>query len=803
MLPDLDLKGGYLGFASWCDYNSDGYIDFVISGSDSGNPMEHVEFYKNNGDNTFSTDIIDNMPRVIYGDMAWGDMDNNGTPDLIYAGTTSGFCEQNVTGVYKNNGNGTFTSVSHEIPRLQSCHVDWVDVNNDGWQDIYFHGINADNEFDLGIFKNLGNGIFEEVETNIEKIDGPRGNFTTNQAVWADFDNDGLMDVSISMSSQLEFSFVFYKNLGDFNFQLIDIGLPQLNYVHQKAGDINQDGLIDLIFAGSTKMSVSSPDMQADAYIYINQGNLDFTEASKIDNLGIMWNTLELGDFNNDGFPDLMIYGTGSYLKVTQLYVNNHDNTFSNISHSILQIDEGGAWFADCDNDNDLDILISGRIDVMDDYEETFVYENQIAIGNQNPQPPAMVDVFAINNNVLITWPEGSDDMTPGNSLFYNLQMGTAENPNALISPFAMSEKLKAINMGNQNLNNEFYYKNLAEGSYQIKVQSIDHAYNASQFSDAFEFCFKHTQHLFPDTIYACTGDTVNLQIGGDYLGCRWNTGEQGLAIDVTQPGFYNANLIHLNLCISSETTYVFFYPTPDVNLGPDTILCQNESIILETTNPGCAYLWNNGSTSSTLLVDGNDFEPGVYEFSVQVLNTLGCVGMDTISLELVPIPIADIGADTSIYLNDSLILYAGNTGSSYLWSNGSTTDSIVIYGNENEPGDFEYWVQATNENNCLNSDTITISFLGDATVEELTNICSFTIYPNPADDLVQITLNKKYPSVLKIEIFDVTGTILKSELIPGSNYSFMLDVSEFPPGLLFVKLSAGNKKQVERLLIR
>jgi hypothetical protein len=729
-------------------------------------------------------------------------MNNDGLPDLISAGTTSGFSEENFTGIFQNTGNEAFVEIPHEVPLLAQCYVEWIDVDKDGWQDIYYQGITSDKEFDLGIFKNPGNGTFQETEINIEKISGPRGNLTRNQAVWADFDNDGLPDVSISMSSQEEFKFLFYKNLGDFTFELIDIGLPQLNYVRQAAGDVNQDGLMDLVFAGSDKLTLYSPDMTADVYVFINKGDLVFEEASKVNGIGVFWNTMVLGDFTNDGWMDLMVYGTGSNLKELRLFDNEHDNSFGGFPHAITGAMEGAACFLDFDNDNDLDILQSGRFTYPNDYEATYIFENMDTASNQKPQAPDTLDVFAVNNNVMLSWSIGSDDLTAPGSLYYNLRFGTETYPFALISPFSTDGKLKVNNLGNCNLNRDYYYQNLPEGSYQFNVQAIDHSYNASQFSEAFIFCFKQTEHLFPDTVFACDGNSVTLELSGNYQAYRWNTGSTEATINVTSNGFYNVNLTHFDGCISSETTFVYFYPTPVVNLGPDNILCRNENMILDAGNPGCTYLWSNGSSAGTLLINGSELEPGIYDFSVEVLNEYGCVGTDTISIEVVSIPNVDLGADTSIYLNDTLVLFAGDQGTAYLWSDGSIADSLAIYGNQQEPGVYEYWVRVTNENNCTNSDTIAVNFMGDAAVEEVYGTSKFTLSPNPASENVFINFTGIHPSRIEIRVFNVTGKFVKRKSIhPGLDNS--IDISNLKPGLYFFRLTSENKTMIRKLLVR
>lgn len=229
-VPNVDLKGGYSGFATFVDYNSDGLNDVFVTGVDFGQNFTNAVLYDNHGDDTFTESTITNIPRIIYGDHSWGDFDNNGTLDLIYAGTTSGFAEENITRIYKNSLNGCeFIEIPHSIPALYSCSVEWIDVNNDGLLDIYYHGINSNNEFNLGIHRNNGDGSFSEIpNTGIQPILGSRGNGTVNNAKWADFDDDGLDDIVIAMQTALGFKVEIYKNLGEFNFEKINFNPPPL-----------------------------------------------------------------------------------------------------------------------------------------------------------------------------------------------------------------------------------------------------------------------------------------------------------------------------------------------------------------------------------------------------------------------------------------------------------------------------------------------------------------------------------------------------------------------------------------------
>ncbi len=849
-LSDLDLKGGYLGFASWCDYNSDGYLDVFVTGVDFGGDFTHAELYKNYGDNSFVETNITLIPRVIYGDMSWGDFDNNGTLDLIYAGTTSGFSEDNITKIYKNINDTNLVEITHTLPYLRSCYLEWVDINNDGYLDIYYQGIDSTNEFDLGIYKNNGDETFEKAIININLIEGSRGNFTKNSAKWADFDNDGLKDVIIAMSTRDDFKFELYKNLGDFSFQKINIELPQLNYVNLAVGDINQDGNYDIVFTGSTDDFLSSADMNSDIYIYINEGNFNFDEAFKINNVGVFWNTLELGDINNDGYFDILDYGTGSSFDELQIYINNKDNTFSSLYHDITDSKEGGASLGDFDNDGDLDILYYGRIYYYGDMEVTYIYENKSEIINNNPSPPDSIDIFAINDDIKFYWNKATDDITNSNSLSYNISIGTNSNPNLLLSSFSLNNKLKTINNGNMNTNRNFIYKNMPEGNYVVRVQSIDNSYNTSQFSDTINFCFKKTSYLLGDTLYVCEGDSIQIGINGNYLGYKWNNGSHDSMIFAKDEGLFNVNLIHSDGCISSETVFLKYKKSIKEYLGEDILSCIGDTIKLQVQNLHDIN-WNNGSENNTINInksgeywvtgidsnncisndtiniqfkqkslinlgfdisacEGDTVTLQIQEFKiiawnndsinkeinvfnsgkywVTVMDTNNCISSDTVNVQFNQIPKVNIGADTSIEITDYLILESDSVYSSYLWSTDSYEDYCIIYGPNLSPGDYTYWVQVTDENDCLNSDSITISIYNTTSIINESNL-NIKIYPIPFQNDIIIDFNKLLDGKSLVSLYDINGLCIFNGEIYDLYNNYCIPLKKVKRGIYFLNI--------------
>ena len=145
----------------------------------------------------------------------------------------------------------------------------------------------------------------------------------------------------------------------------------------------------------------------------------------------------------------------------------------------------------------------------------------------------------------------------------------------------------------------------------------------------------------------------------------------------ILPPIYYNSSLYRLRVLATNPPTIgtdngsnFTIIPLPRVNLGNDTTICSGTSLVLDATNSSSTYLWNTGATTSTISVN----QPGTY--SVAVTNTCG-TSNDTIIIQQIQPPTVNLGNDTSICLNSSILLNAGSNTNSYLWSTGATNPQI------------------------------------------------------------------------------------------------------------------------------
>ncbi len=123
--------------------------------------------------------------------------------------------------------------------------------------------------------------------------------------------------------------------------------------------------------------------------------------------------------------------------------------------------------------------------------------------------------------------------------------------------------------------------------------------------------------------------------------------------------------------------------PPPPTLLGPDTMICDNDSIVFDVSGIGSSVSWNTGSTDSIFVVNVT----GQYE--VSIVTPQGNVG-DTVFVTVNPAPVFDLGNDTAICAIDTLVLSAFSPGATYLWSDASMADTLQLVA----PGD--YWAVAS-----------------------------------------------------------------------------------------------------------
>lgn len=203
-------------------------------------------------------------------------------------------------------------------------------------------------------------------------------------------------------------------------------------------------------------------------------------------------------------------------------------------------------------------------------------------------------------------------------------------------------------------------------------------------YTDAYVVKFSQTRI---DINGMCQSDSISFNLTDTFgiTNVHWNFGDPSSGALNTSTSFNPYHIysgfgqfpVSCYTVLSSgviDTLYdtVTIYPSPVLNLGPDTVLCQGDTFHLPFTDTSFSYQWNNGDTVPYLNVTNS----GTY--SITVSNQCGS-DSDSIDITFLQPPLINLGPDTILCLGDSLWLSDSTSHSNFLWNTGATTDSILV----------------------------------------------------------------------------------------------------------------------------
>ena len=298
------------------DFHNKGFLDLVVTTFDPTQPMA---LYRNKGDGTFEDRTEAAGLSKQYGglNLVQADYNNDGRLDIFIV--RGAWLQHPMRpSLLRNNGDGTFTDVTAEaglMDPVNSICASWADYDNDGYLDLLICTESGPNR----LYRNRGNGTFEEVASRAGLASNKKD--CTKGAAWLDYDNDGYPDLflnDLGSTAQL-----FHNNRdGTFSDVTLEMGIrgPK-NGFSCWAFDYDNDGWLD-IFATSYDRSLE--DVVADIQglptkkgmevtrLYRNVGGKKFEDVSKEAGVDKVFATMgsNVADFDNDGYLDFYL-GTG------------------------------------------------------------------------------------------------------------------------------------------------------------------------------------------------------------------------------------------------------------------------------------------------------------------------------------------------------------------------------------------------------------------------------------------------------------------------------------------------------------
>jgi len=638
-----------------------------------------------------------------------------------------------------------------------SSSIAFADVDGDQDQDVIIAGASDDGQ--TALYLNDGEGIFTEALGT---------SFTTcnrGDLEFSDMDSDNDQDLLIA-----GYQTILYTNNGSGSFT--DVTGTYFHRVYESSiaiADINGNGSKDFVITGDS----AGADLPITRFYF--DGVLDIEKRLE----GVWRSSVAFADIDNDNDPDLLITGLNiSNQSIAELYKNIGNGYFEKvIGTPFVGVQSSCVSFADVDNDNDQDVLITGFTNTSQNVAKLFLnngtgnftekFGTPFTGGHQSSI--AFADVDHDNDlDVLITG-TFTDQVA-------NLYSNDSSGNFTLIADMPF-QGVCSGSVAFANVNRDEYPDVLITGTNSLGVK---------------------TACLYKNTTCIPTSSTINVTACDIYIapdGTEYTESGQYTATIENAKGCDSIITINLTINTSSYSTIDTLacntYIAPDgteyTESGQYTATIENakgcDSIITInlTLNTSSYSTIDTLACNTYIAPDGTEYiESGQYTSTIT--NSKGCDSIITINLSFI---------DNSV-TQDGSTLTANASGFSYQWIicnsnspiNGETNQSFT-------PMVSGYYAVIISYYSCeITSDCYYV------TITDLINNVSIEnneLYPNPAwDHFIIKYIGSQIENLKIINIIgqDVTK-LVKVNII--SNSSIMVDISDLHTGIYFVVTSSKN----------
>jgi gliding motility-associated-like protein len=240
-----------------------------------------------------------------------------------------------------------------------------------------------------------------------------------------------------------------------------------------------------------------------------------------------------------------------------------------------------------------------------------------------------------------------------------------------------------------------------------------------------------------------CFGGHAVFTASGNFTSYAWSNGGNFNSIDVQTTGKYSVMAMDANGCKSYDTVSLTVYH-PEVHISGGTVLCRDQTLILEAGAGFASYDWQHSTTAAVY----NVVDTGYYR--VQVADGHQCTTADSIHIaNFAEAPEHFLPSDTIVCSYLGALIQPAGEFAQYNWSTGETGKSIQV----KTAG--EYYLNVVNQQGCRGTDSIRI---------ELKNCEALLVFPNaftPNHDGLNDVFRLKYPghaADYRLQIFNRWG---------------------------------------------
>ena len=340
-----------------------------------------------------------------------------------------------------------------------------------------------------------------------------------------------------------------------------------------------------------------------------------------------------------------------------------------------------------------------------------------------------------------------------------------------------------------------FVTNDLATSNVYIDLEMVVSDMEMIVSTDADEICSGVSTQLYAEA----SGGTGTYQYSWYSVPSGFTSNEQNPVVNPLVPTQYIVN-VNDGIANIQKDISIQVNALPEVDLGEDQTLCGETQTTLDAGNPGDSYLWSTDETTQTIVAVGS----GETMFWAEVRNELGCKGLDTVYIDFAEIPVVDLGADTAICGGTTITLDAGNSGSTYLWSNLETSQTITVDSTGVGIGFQNYSVEVTNQSGCDGEGEITVEFVDCTGINELDDI-SLVVYPNPSTGIFNFVMDTDINEPVDLKITDQSGKVVyqKGQIILSKDKSVSVDLSAYSDGMYSISIIKDGVSKSSTVILR
>ncbi len=319
-----------------------------------------------------------------------------------------------------------------------------------------------------------------------------------------------------------------------------------------------------------------------------------------------------------------------------------------------------------------------------------------------------------------------------------------------------------------------------------------------------------------------CANETAILTAGGDeFAEFAWSNGETTSEIEVNTSGDYILQATTTFGCKSSDTVTVSVLPTSASTLNASA--CAGESynyngiqipagetqaftlvnavgcdsvvtVIVEVLSSSASTLNASACAGGFYSYNGAQIPAGQSQ-QFTLTNAVGCDSVVTVIVASNPLPVVDLGQDSTVCEGQTVTLDAGNPGATYNWSNGAATQTVTVSMSD------LYAVTVTNTFGCTASNDVAVSVVICPGTDEpaLRNV---SVFPNPTSGALTVQFAELPSRTTHLTVVNTVGQVVlaKQQVI---DLNTALDLSGLPKGLYLLRLQSGSSVSSVRVVVQ